>query len=221
MSPAHFTILKNREPSVTKGQVPTRFPSRQVMLVPGVLHFRLQAVLGLPFFLPHIYGMSISGRSDKVSQDSTEGFNRVRMAFSHFALNVFCSHRIHKFQKSWTSNFSLSLHGRGIEMLFYAGWFLLLLNTEYLDMKRRWDISLDVILANKDISVFPFHKPRMPRVKVTSIASRQFRCPSLPDKKTFPRMSVNLWPVPIWKLFEKAVQEHKIDFCSVLYIVVL
>lgn len=59
------------------------------MLVPGVLNYGLWAVLGLPFILPHIFGISISGHSDKVSQDNTEGFSRVRMAFSHSVLNAF------------------------------------------------------------------------------------------------------------------------------------
>lgn len=59
-------------------------------------------------------------------------------------------------------------------MLFYA---------EYLHIMRRCDLSLDVILATKDASVFPFHKPTMARVKVTSIASKQLQCPSLPRKK--------------------------------------
>lgn len=63
MSPIHFTVLKNREPSMTKGLVPIRFLSHQV--VPGVLHYGLQSVVGLPFILSHIYGISISEQSNK------------------------------------------------------------------------------------------------------------------------------------------------------------
>lgn len=61
-------------------------------------------------------------------------------------------------------------------------WYLLrLLNTKYLDMKGRWDLSLEAMLAIKKLSVFPLHKPGMAMVKVTDFTSRQLQCPEVPD----------------------------------------